>query len=234
MPLACQALLPPELRRLSRRIAMSTVASPAEKRIYLENIRWPTYLALLEDLGAHRGRLTYDRGRLEIVSPSKKHEHLKRLVGRLIEAFTEELGIKIQSVSSTTLNREDLQQGVEADECYYVRNEPAVRDKEEIDLGRDPPPDLVVEVEVARRILRRIPIYAAMGIAELWRYDGKALRVCRLQEDGQYLETGKSQVFPTLPLEELARFLDDRARADETELVRSFRRWVRSHFQIGG
>lgn len=211
---------------------MRTVSSPAEGRIYLENIRWPTYLALLDDLGEHRGRLTYDRGRLEIVSPSKKHEHLKRLVGRLIEAFTEELGIKIQSVSSTTLNREDLRQGVEGDECYYVANEPTVRNREEIDLQRDPPPDLVVEVEVSRRILGRIPIYAAMGIGELWRYDGETLRVCQLQKDGQYLETGKSQVFPTLPVKELARFLAGRGRTDETELVRSFRRWVRSHFQL--
>jgi hypothetical protein len=120
---------------------MSSVVSPPENHIFLENIRWSTYLALLADLGEHRGRLTYDRGALEIVSPSKKHEHLERLLGRLIEAFTEELDIKVQSVSSTTLNREDLQRGVEADECYYVENEPAVRHKEEIDLERDPPPD---------------------------------------------------------------------------------------------
>jgi Uma2 family endonuclease len=211
---------------------MHTLSSPAESRIYLENIRWPTYLALLEDLGEHRGRLTYDRGKLEIVSPSKKHEHLKRLVGRLIEAFTEELGIKIQSVSSTTLNRADHQQGVEADECYYVAHEAAVREKEEIDLERDPPPDLVVEVEVSRRILSRIPIYAAMGVGELWRYDGNTLRVFQLQ-GGQYVETGHSQVFATLPVAELARFLGERKRTDETELVRSFRRWVRSHFKLG-
>jgi Uma2 family endonuclease len=211
---------------------MTTVSSPAEGRIYLENIRWPTYLALIEDLGEHRGRLTYDQGRLEIVSPSVKHERLKRFLGRLIEAFTEELGIKIASVSSTTFNREDLSRGVEADECYYVQNEPAVRGREEIDLVRDPPPDLAVEVEVSRRLLARIPIYAAMGIPEVWRYDGTSLRVCRLDSDGEYRESPKSAVFPALPLPELARFLSLRSRLDETELVRSFRAWVRSHFGL--
>src|SRR4030095_5437936 len=144
---------------------------------YLGNIRWATYVALLEDFGEHRGRLTYDRGRLEIVSPTKKRGRLKKLLARLIETFTEEVGIKIQSVSSTTLNRGDLQRGVEADECYYVASEAAVRDKEEIDLTRDPPPDLVIEVEVSKRLLGRVPIYAAMGVPEAWRFDGKNLRV---------------------------------------------------------
>lgn len=209
---------------------MTPVSSPTEDRIYLENIRWPTYLALLEDLGEHRGRLTYDHGRLEIVSPSVKHERLKRLLGRLIEAFTEELGIKIASMSSTTLNREDLRRGVEADECYYVENEPAIRGREEIDLTRDPPPDLAIEIEVSSRILPRAPIYAAMGIPEVWRYDGTSLR-SRLGSDGQYHESSGSGVFPALPVAELAEFLSRRARTDETELVRSFRAWVRSRFE---
>jgi Uma2 family endonuclease len=208
---------------------MRPVSSPAEGRIYLVNIRWPTYLAILEDLGEHRGRVTYDQGEFEIVSPSKRHEHSKRLLGRLIETFTEELGIKIQSVSSTTLNREDLGRGVDADECYYVANEPAVRGREEIDLARDPPPDLAVEVEISRRTLRRIDIYAVLGIPEVWRYDGQSLRVSQLQADGQYLETGRSAAFPTLPIPEVERFLAERDRLDETELVRSFRRWVREN-----
>jgi Uma2 family endonuclease len=212
---------------------MSTVSSPADRHIFLGNIRWPTYLALLADLGEHRGRLTYDQGRFEIVSPSKRHEHFKRLVGRLIEAFTEELQIKIQSVSSTTLNREDLQKGVEADECYYVQNEAVVRDKEEIDLARDPPPDLAVEVEVSRRLIPRVPIYAAMGIPEIWCYDGKKLSVCHLQQQGQYVEAEQSKVFPMLPMPELARHLAQRDQMDETQLVRSFRGWVRSHFKLG-
>jgi Uma2 family endonuclease len=211
---------------------MSTVSSPAERRVFLSNIRWPTYLALLDDLGEHRGRLTYDQGRLEIVSPSKKHEHLKRLVGRLIEALTEELEIAIQSVSSTTLNREDLAKGVEADECYYVQNEAAVRTQEEIDLTRDPPPDLVVEIEVSRRLIPRAPIYAAMGIPEIWRYDGTHLRVGHLQPGEQYVDADESTVFPMLPMPELARHLALRDRMDETQLVRTFRSWVRRHFKL--
>ena len=94
--------------------------------------------------------------------------------------------VKIQSVRSTTLNREDLRRGVEADECYYVANEPAVRHREDIDLARDPPPDLVVEIEVSRRVLGRLPIDAAIGIPEVWRYDGKTLRVSQLGDDGEY------------------------------------------------
>jgi Uma2 family endonuclease len=212
---------------------MKTATPVVAGHIYVENIRWPTFLALLEDLGEHRGRLAYDEGRLEIVSPSMQHEHFKKLLGRLLEAFTVELGVEIKSVSSTTLMRDELKRAVEADECYYVQNEPAVRNKAEIDLARDPPPDLAIEVEVSRRIISRIPIYAALGIPEIWRFDGTTLRVCQLGTDGEYHKSERSTVFPELPLEELERFLSQRGEKGETELVRSFQQWVRSHFRLG-
>ena len=158
---------------------------------------------------------------------------MKKLVGRLIETFTLELGIKIQSASSTTLNREDLRRGVEADECYYVANESAVRHREDIDLARDPPPVLVVEIEVSRRVLGRLPIYAAMGVPEVWCYDGKTLRVSQLGGDGGYHESERSVAFPALPVAAVARFLAEHATTDETELVRAFRSWVRGHFELG-
>lgn len=208
---------------------MAAIPQTSE-RILLENISWPTYLSLLEDLGAHRGRLTYHRGRLEIVTLSKPHEHWKRLVGRLIETFTEERRIPIQSVSSTTLNREDLQSGVEADECYYVANEAAVRNREKLDLTRDPPPDLVVEIEFTRRIVPRVPIYAAMGVPEIWCYDGSRLRVVRLSEHGSYEPASESGVFPELSRADVDRFLARRTELGETELVREFRSWVRDRF----
>ena len=104
---------------------MSTVPFLAEQRVILDHISWQTYLAILNDADNCRGRMTYDRGVLEIMAPSKLHEQVKRLIGRMVEVFTEELNIDIESASSTTFKREDLERGFEADECYYIRqNQP--------------------------------------------------------------------------------------------------------------
>lgn len=209
---------------------MSAVQTLDPNHVVLHNIRWPTFEALLDDLGDQRGRIAYDRGTLEIMSPSKQHEALKTLIGRLIEAFSEELNLDISSCGSTTLKSQLKERGVEPDECYYLQNEPAVRDHEEIDLERDPPPDLVVEVEVTKKFLDRKSIYAALGVPEVWLHDGKTLRVLRLQASGDYKPSIESGVFADLSVKELSRFLDLRRTTRETALVRAFRAWVRERF----
>jgi Uma2 family endonuclease len=130
---------------------MIAVSAPERDHVILHNIRWETFLALLEDLGEHRGQLTYDHGTVEILSPSKKHESLKRLIGRLIETFTLELGIDIASCASTTLKSRLKDRGIEPDECYYIQNEASMRGKDSVEIGVDPPPDLAVEIELTTR-----------------------------------------------------------------------------------
>ena len=121
---------------------MSTVISPAEQRVILDQVSWSTYLKLCDETGNRRGRMAYDQGTLEIMSPSKLHENAKTLLGRIVEAYTEELAIDVDSAGSTTFRREDAQRGFEPDECYYLEHAEAVRGKDEIDLTIDPPPDL--------------------------------------------------------------------------------------------
>ncbi len=88
----------------------------------LGNVSWPTYLALVESSENPRGRMAYDRGVLEIMSPSMLHENSASLIGRMIESWSLEMDIEILGAKSTTLKRPDLEKGVEADECYYVRS----------------------------------------------------------------------------------------------------------------
>jgi Uma2 family endonuclease len=205
---------------------MSTVISPAEQRVIVDDVSWSTYLRLCEADGGRRGRMSYDQGTLEIMSPSKLHEHAKRLLGRMVEAYTEERGIGIESVSSTTFQRGDLQRGFEADECYYVEHAEAVRGMDDIDLTVDPPPDLVIEIDISHSSMNKAGIYSALGVPEIWRYDGRRLRVFLLDED-DYVESPTSRAFPQLPLAELVRFLDRRSSLSETQLIRAFREWVR-------
>jgi Uma2 family endonuclease len=206
--------------------AMATVENQTAGHVVLYNIAWSTYEALVADNGNPGTRFTYDRGKLEIMSPSEEHERCKRLIGRMIETMTEELGIPIRSVSATTWKNALKEQGVEADECYYVASEPRVRGRKKVDLSVDPPPDLAIEVEITSDWIDKLPIYAGLGVPEIWRYDGQTLRVELLQPDGTYAAQTQSREFPFLPLAEIPRFLDQRDATDETTWIRSFREWV--------
>ncbi|HQU43965.1 MAG: hypothetical protein B7Z74_06455 [Deltaproteobacteria bacterium 21-66-5] len=197
-----------------------------EQRFVLHGVSWQTYNALLDDLESSAVRLTYDRGILELMSPSQDHERFKTLIGRVIEMFTEELDIPLQSGGSTTWRKEDLDRGLEADECYYIQHEPQICDRDLIDLSVDPPPDLAVEVEISRSLLEKFAVYAALRVPEIWRYDGDSLRVFLLQSDGSYSESNHSLNLPQLAPQQVAHFLALRAEKRETEWARIFRRWV--------
>lgn len=205
---------------------MSTASFVAEQRVILDPISWQTYLAILNDAENFRGRMTYDRGVLEIMAPSKLHEQVKGLIGRMVEAFTEELNIDMQSVGSTTFKREDLDRGFEPDECYYIQHTPNILGKDEIDLLIDPPPDLVIEVDISRSSINKLGVYSALGVPEVWRYDGEQLRFYVLQDDA-YVEVQESSVLPPLSAAQLSHVLNQRLEQNDTALIRGFRQWVR-------
>ena len=139
-----------------------------------------------------------------------------------------ELNIPIRSGKSTTFSREDLERGLEPDECYYIQHELLVRGKNALDLAHDPPPDLAIEVDITSSSINRMAIYAALGVAEVWRFDGETLRIFGLGSDGKYEEAEESSCFPFLPWREFIQFLDEIPEQDETSLARSFQSWVRS------
>jgi Uma2 family endonuclease len=213
--------------------AAHRVQVPAEQRFVLSGINWPTYVAFGNLLGERHIRLTYDRGEMELMTVSPRHERSKSLLARLVEALTVELDIDIASYGSMTCRREDLERGLEPDECYWIANEPRVRGHDDIDFAEDPPPDLVLEVEISRSVLDRLGIYARLGVPEVWRWDGETLRICLLGPDGQYTESERSLAFPFLPVTELVRFLAASATMSETKLLRSFQAWVREQIARG-
>ncbi|MHC4921392.1 MAG: Uma2 family endonuclease [Planctomycetota bacterium] len=196
----------------------------------LEGVRFETYERLLDDLGDRQIRLTYDRGVLEIVSPSQQHERIKYLIGRLVCAMTLELGIPILGGGSTTWRRQDLEKGLEPDECFWVKNEAKIRGRMDLDLRVDPPPDLAVEVDVHAQSLDRMVIYGALGVPEVWRYRDARITVHLRQEDGSYDVSETSACFPWLPMPDLTAWLIRACsgKQDETSLMRAFQQWVRS------
>jgi Uma2 family endonuclease len=208
---------------------MSTLSQAAEERVLLSNVSWQRYEAMLVEETLCRGRMAYEEGRLEIMSPSPKHEILKRAIACLLEAFAQVLGIDILATGSTTLRRELKKRGAEPDESYYIQNEALVRGRVDIDLERDPPPDLVIEIDLFRSALDKLGIYAALGVPEVWCWDRGTLRVFWLGPDGRYAERDECRALPRLPLADFRRFLADWNTKSTTRLANEFRAWVRKH-----
>jgi Uma2 family endonuclease len=206
------------------------VTSPAirpEQRVLLYNVEWKDYEAIGTALSNRPNlRLTYDRGRLEFMTLSPEHERRAYLLGRLIDALTEELDLPVMGFGSTTYKRAETERGLEPDQCYYFENLDRVRGVMRLDLSRDPPPDLAVEIDVTHSSIDRMGIYAALGIPEVWRLSAGTLQAYRLTA-GKYEAVERSPRFPALPLGELVRFLAQGESEDATAMVRAFRAWVR-------
>ena len=207
---------------------MSTVSSPPEQSVVLHDVSWRTYADLLEDfVDSSTPRLTYDRGTLEIMSPTAQHEELNRTLALLVEILALELGLHIRSLGSTTFRREDLERGFEPDSCFYIQSAPALQGKTRLDLAFDPPPDLVIEIDITSPSIRKDPIYAQLGVPEVWRYDSGELRMSKLEEH-RYVTCENSVAFPILGARVLSEFLHKSRSTTRPKLVESFRQWIRT------
>ena len=194
----------------------------AETRAVLDNVRWETFLELAEGRSGSVPRMTYDRGVLELMTPRRQHEQLGRLIGRLVEVYTEVRGIKILSCASTTFKRVDLDRAFEPDELYSIAHADEIRPKDEVDLVLDPPPDLVIEVEITSSSIAKLKLFAAMGVPEVWRHDGTRLTMLALIGGG-YEPINSSVGLPGLTTAVIDAFVARRFDRGETALIKEFR-----------
>ncbi|MEO8269076.1 MAG: Uma2 family endonuclease [Aureliella sp.] len=199
----------------------------SETRTILRGVSWEVYNRLSEERTGSTPRISYDRGLMEMMTPSRLHEQLATLVDLMIRAYTDSAGIEIGSAASTTFNRTDLTRGFEADKSYYIAHETLIRSKDQIDLAIDPPPDLVLEIEITSPAIAKMQLFAAMGIPEVWRYDGSNLLIYCLGE-GSYDERTHSLCLPNIPLPLIEAMLDRRHEMGENAFVREFRRLLES------
>jgi Uma2 family endonuclease len=211
---------------------------PAQRRpaaigpVVLSGVRWQTYTSLLDDLDNRRVRLTYDRGNLEIMAPLFRHESYAGVLGELVKALAAAAKVRVKSAWSTTFRREDLERGLEPDRCFYIRNLRAVLGRLEIDLSRDPPPDLAIEIDIMSSSLDRLGIYAALGVPEVWRFDGERFEVLLRRDVTGYDPADASPTFPALPVAEVAGLLNEVVTLDDAAQERRVRAWVRKHATV--
>jgi Uma2 family endonuclease len=216
---------------MSRTLSPPSFAPPPIgdiQHLVLDDVSWELYEKLLKEVGDRPIRMTYDDGRLEIMSPLPEHEEPKQFIARMIEMLTFELNMPVKSLGSTTFRRKDKAKGLEPDECYYFRDEKKMRGRKRLDLRKDPPPELVVEIDITSRSIDREPIYAALGVPEIWRYDGRKLQCLHLKE-GAYQIRRNSLAFPFLQPSELQQFLLMLPIQGETAAIKAFVSWVRGN-----
>jgi Uma2 family endonuclease len=196
------------------------------RRLTLRGVPWSLYEQLLELVGDGLPRMTYDRGMLEMEVLSKRHEALKWIAGRFIEAYADETGLGYEHTGSTTWRREEIEGGLEADESYYIQNYARIRGRE-VDLAVDPPPDLAVEIDLSPPDVEKASIYARLGVPEIWRWREGRLVVLVRQEGGEYAEQPRSLALPDFPLGELAVALAGYPQVEPARAVAEFRRGLR-------
>jgi Uma2 family endonuclease len=203
---------------------------PAGARLVLHDVAWDDYEQVLYELGDRaRLRISYDNGRLDIMSPSARHESIKNLLHDLVVIICEEQAGAFLSLGSVTLKREQFGKGIEADDCFYLQDVEAVIGKDRLNLSSDPPPDLAIEGDLTHESARKLSLYAALGVTEVWQYSDNGIVFSHLDESRAYRAAPNSLVFPFLTSEKIAEFISGAESSRSYEARRDFRVWVRSN-----
>ncbi|MEA5478320.1 Uma2 family endonuclease [Pseudanabaena galeata UHCC 0370] len=209
---------------LKPEIATTNISS--DSNAVLKNISWQTYQAMLADMGDRRSaRLNYDQGVVEIRMPSDLHEAINRLLARIVGVLAEELDLPLKEFGSVTLNRQDINKGVEPDSSFYIQNSDRIKGTK-IDISVDPPPDLVLEIDITNSSMRSFAVYQQLGIPEIWRYANGTIKVYQLH-NGLYQECEFSAAFPMISGVVLDRFLQMLNTEDSISIVRAVRKWLK-------
>ncbi|MFN6518960.1 MAG: Uma2 family endonuclease [Nostoc sp. CreGUA01] len=211
-------------------LELKRIHVPPGQRVILQDVTWQELETILEELGQRRAaRIAYDRGILEIMAPLPEHEYDKEIISDLVKALLEELDIEFRCLGSTTFKNQAMAQGIEPDQCFYIKNESKVRGKKRLDLTVDPPPDLALEIDITSRTHPNI--YQALKVPELWRFERGKLKI-NILRDGHYIESEQSLNFPSFSLTEaIPQYLEQSLTAGRNATLKAFRIWVQKQIQ---
>ncbi len=207
-------------------VEVKRIIVPPGQTVVLDDVSWEEFEAILEDLGESRGsRITYDRGKLEIMTPLPEQEVNKVYISNFVEILLEELDIEFCPLGSTTFKNQLMLKGIEPDSCFYIQNEAAVRGKNRLDLTVDPPPDLALEIDITNR--GHPEIYQSLSVPKLWRYERGKLQILILV-NSEYVESESSSNFPDFPLVKMIpQYLTHCRTEGRNKGIKAFRNWVR-------
>ncbi len=202
---------------------------PVGDVVTFHDVIWEEYEELLDQVGEAAGlRISFNDGTLKVMSLSAEHEKYVRFIESLIGAVRLRLRINIVSFGSATMRKRKKSKGNEPDACFYVQTAAVIGNRIDLDFEIDPPPDVVVEVDVHHDSTDNDAIYAALGVPEIWRYDGHEMTIYHLQQDGEYVVAETSHALPMLTGQILTRYLTRLRQDGEFEAILAFDEWLQS------
>jgi Uma2 family endonuclease len=143
------------------------------------------------------------------------------------------MNLEVEGLGASTFTREDLERGFEASSCFYVQNVEKVRNKERVDLRTDPPPDLLIEIEITNPSINKLPLFGEFGVPEVWRYNRLRLEMLRLRRS-RYEATEESTAFPGVPATVLTHLLEQGKAPGRTGWLRMTRAWAHEQYRSQG
>jgi Uma2 family endonuclease len=202
---------------------------PAGALLRLQNVSWDDYEHLLTQMESYRPgrRLSYDCGRLTVMSPSTEHEDYKDSIYSMVRVMSLELGVTLETRGTATFKSKLLKKGLEPDACFYVQNAAHVIGKRRINLDVDPPPDVVVEVDTTNESLPKFPIYVALGVPEIWRYDGQRVYFYKLAGENYELMQD-SLAFPNFSTQDLTQYMEQSKAEGQTAALLALMKMLRA------
>jgi Uma2 family endonuclease len=201
---------------------------PADAVVSFNGVTWDEYEELLEQVGEGKGlRVSFDEGVLEVMTLSPKHENYAEFIKRLVGVLSLRLQIDIVFFGSMTMRKQEKQKGNEPDACFYVQSAPLIGARVDLDFSVDPPPDVAVEVDVHHDTRKKLRIYAGLGVPEVWRFDGRTVRIFILEGNG-YVESEASLSLPLLTAEILTGFLKRLEEKSQFQAVLDFDEWLKN------
>ena len=229
-------MTPPRWRADARRGGLVEQNAMVVDRVYSRkyphsvvwrDVSWDFYRAMLREFDERPSRINYDRGTLEVMELPLGHERYKALVGVMVGLVALTFRVPRASGGSITLKRRARKRGLDADQCYWVANEAVMRTKSRINLRTDPPPDLVIEIDVMHSVVNREDIYASLGVPEMWvlSRDAKLSAFALEQQAWQPIEFSRS--FPFLRVADLNPFVARIGVDDDTSVLSDFADWLR-------
>lgn len=198
------------------------------QKLILQGVSWDFYERILSEFtDSNALHFAYDDGFLEVEVPLFEHESANRILQSLVTAICIEKEIDLINAGSTTFRKRTKAKGVEPDTCFYIQNVGKIRGKMDIDLQNDPPPDLVIEVDVTSPSLNKMTIYAALGVSEVWLYKGEEVEFHKLYGEF-YQESSTSLVFSFLTSEKATEFLYLGLNESFIEWNKEVRNWIKN------
>lgn len=195
---------------------------------FVTYVDWDGYCKIYEAMAPNRARITYDRGKLELMSPTPEHERLKTQLACILDTLFMAFDVDFLKGGSTTFKNQLMDRGFEPDECYWLTHLDEVAELATYDTQTSPPPDLSIEVEVTVSAIDRVQLYAAFGLNELWRYQqDRRMHFYRLK-DGEYEEVEQSLYLPKVSPDDLLGLLELGKNLITSQLIRETQRWAQA------